>query len=101
MSTFTQLTGIPTQVGHVPRSSKQNGSPFITGSAFAPESGKCYEVSFESIIDGQDPPNTSRIRAYGPVHSQWVNLDTNTQFQCDRKLVVQAYREISCSDCNG
>lgn len=82
-----------------PTPSKPKASPFITGSAFAPVSGKCYEVSFEPIEDVENAPNTIRIKANGRLQSQWVILDPDKQFHGTR--VVQAYREIPCSDSNG
>jgi hypothetical protein len=81
------------------KQSQRKDTPFITNRAFAPESGKCYEVTFEPIVDVNNVSNTVRIRANGTVQSQWVILDANKQFNGTR--IVQGYREISCSDSNG
>lgn len=103
MSTFFDFQKTLPQKPVEAKPSQQKVSTFTIatkGYAFKPEIGKCYEVSFDPTqVNVENITNTTRIKVNGPFHSEWVNLDTNNRLE--RSFVVQAYREISCSDSNG
>ena len=74
-------------------------SELITGTAFIPEIGKCYEVHFGKLPIGAEGKFVSaRVKINGSLPKDWQDIDTGKQLDpLISKYVVQAFKEIDCA----
>ena len=68
----------------------------ITGKAFIPILGNCYEIHFgECNYKGKTGFVSARIKANGLHSSEWIDLDTAEILDSElQKYVVQGFEEI-------